>query len=220
MRPLGELIDQHDPGIALVREWSGAEGGNAASILPPDESLRDRTLLRLQVTTRSILGAIAHDSGGVIVAEGRLRILGSGTTRSLIACNEPAGGMRTGAPDDFIVVADDVLGGVYALNGGRFGREGLGEVFYLAADDLIWSCLDVGYSDFVSWCLTGDLDMLYGRFASFRPFTDPPPSLDKVYSFYPFLWTKEASEGSPSERVVGADDGVRVRLELAGFEVQ
>ncbi|RWB94475.1 MAG: DUF2625 family protein [Mesorhizobium sp.] len=68
---------------------------------PPDESLRDRTLLRLQVTTRSILGAIAHDSGGVIVAEGRLRILGSGTTRSLIACNEPAGGMRTGAPDDF-----------------------------------------------------------------------------------------------------------------------
>ena len=50
--------------------------------------------------------------------------------------------MRTGAPDDFIIVADDILGGLYAVNGGRFGRDDLGHVFYLAADQLVWSDLN------------------------------------------------------------------------------
>ena len=218
MRELEDLIDTNDPGISLVRDWASAKGANASTILPPDEALRRQTLLRLQVTTRSILGALVHDTGGILIDGGRLRLLGSGAARSLLACNEAAGGMRTGAPDDFLIVADDILGGLFALNGGRFGRDAPGNVFYLAADQLVWRHLDAGYSDFVSWCLTGDLGSLYERFAAFQVFGLAAPPLQKVYSFYPFLWTREGSGRSPDARLIDADEGVRLRLEMAGFE--
>jgi len=218
MRELDHLIDTDDPGIRLVRDWASAKGANASSILPPDQALRGQTLLRLQVTTRSILGALVHDTGGILIQGGRLRLLGSSTARSLLACNEAAGGMRTGAPDDFVIVADDILGGLFALNGGRFGSDSLGNVFYLAADQLAWTNLDVGYSDFVAWCLTGDLGSLYERFTALEVFKLPPPPLGKVYSFYPFLWTREATERPPDARLIDADEGVRLRLEMAGFE--
>ena len=218
MRELKDLINTDDPGISLVRDWTSAKDANASTILSPDTVVCGQTLLRLQVTTRSILGAVVHETGGILISGGQLRLLGSGTVRSLLACNEATGGMRTGAPDDFIIVADDILGGLYAVNGGRFGRDDLGHVFYLAADQLVWSDLNVGYSDFVSWCLTGDLSTLYERFAAFEVFKLPPPPLEKVYSFYPFLWTREAGERPPDTRSINADEGVRLRLEIAGFE--
>ncbi|MEP9376711.1 DUF2625 family protein [Aquabacter sp. CN5-332] len=216
MRGLEDLIDTDDPGIRLVRDWAGAKGGNASVILPPDAAVRGETLLRLQVTTRSILGAVAYDTGGISVADGRLRLLGSGPARSLRACNDAAGGMRTGALDDFLLIADDMLGGLYALNGGRFGREGLGDVFHLAADQLLWSHLEVDYADFASWCLTGDLGLFYEGLAGLDVF-QRPPSFEKTYAFYPFLWTREAEERAPDVRLVDADEGVRLRLEMAGF---
>ena len=219
MRAIEDLINTDDPGITLVREWASASHANTNTILPPDEALRGQALLRLQVTTRSILGALVHETGGILINGGRLRLLGSSTARSLLACNEAAGGMRTGAPDDFIIIADDILGGLYALNGGRFGRDGLGDVFYLAADQLGWHHLGVSYSDFVAWCLTGDFDVLYERFAAYEVFKLPPPPLEKIYSFYPFLWTREANERSPDARLIDADEAVRLRLEMAGFEV-
>ena len=69
--------------------------------------------------------------------------------------------------------------------------------------------------------MLGPKDCIGGgeRFAAFEVFKLPPPPLEKIYSFYPFLWTREANERSPDARLIDADEAVRLRLEMAGFEV-
>ena len=216
MRALAELLDTPDPSLPLLREW--AAGRNAARLLPPDLGARDALLLRLQVTLRSVLGAVAYETGGIAVAGGKLRLLGSGgpDARSLLAWNEMAGGLR-GGPDDFMLVADDVLGGFFALNGGRFGAEGLGEVHHLAPEALDWSSLEIGYGDFVQWCLTGDLDLVYGDDGWLGvPADEPPPGFDEAYSFYPFPWTREAGAAFPSRRAVPIAEIWRLKAEFRG----
>lgn len=220
MRTLAELIDREDPGIVLVKEWAQGEDANAATILPRDETVAGTTLERLQVTTRSILGAVVFETGGIAVANGLVRLLGSGFVRSLLAENRALGLFGEGAQDDWMLVADDAFGGIYALNAGRFGAQGQGEVFHLPADDTAWTPLEVGYSDFVAFALTGDLDMLYEPLFENEALANLPlPPFGEVLSFVPFLWTEEARERTPSSRPISATESARIRVELCGFEV-
>ncbi|HEY0926406.1 DUF2625 family protein [Brevundimonas sp.] len=220
MRSLSELVEQREPALPLLQGWIEDPAGNSAALLPPDEALRADTLLALQVTTRSMLGAMAYETGGVSVADGLLRLLGSGSGRSLLRTAEAVGRPLDGQYPDVLVVADDVLGGLFALNGGRFGAAGQGEVFHLAADDTVWVPLGVGHTDFVSWCLTGDLAQLYGPLADLPEYTAlPRPAFDETFSFYPFLWTREAKSGRPSVRIVDAEESLRQRLDVCGFGV-
>jgi hypothetical protein len=220
MRPLLDLIDQHEPALPRLRSWADDPVGNGGHLLQPEDALRSETLLGLQVTTRSMLGTLAFETGGVSVAEGLLRLFGSGATRSLLRTAELVGCPIGGSYPDFIVVGDDVLGGLFALNGGRFGAERQGEVFHLAADDTSWVPLGVGHADFVAWCLTGDLRQVYGPLAQLDQYeARPRPAFDATYSFYPFLWTQEAKVRPPSVRVVSADENLKLRIELCGFAV-
>ena len=68
-----------------------------------------------------------------------------------------------GPTPSLIAVADDVLGGVFALDGGAFAGT-RGEAFYLAPDTLEWESCEMGYSDLVQWALTGDLEQFYDGF--------------------------------------------------------
>jgi hypothetical protein len=218
MRALAELLDQHEPALPLLQSWIEDPAGNGAFLLPPEEAVRTNTLLRLQVTTRSMLGTLAYETGGVSVAEGLVRLLGSGHSRSLLRTAELAGCPLDGSYPDVLIVADDVLGGLFALNGGRFGASGQGEVFHLAADDIVWVPLGVGHTDFVAWCLNGELAQLYGPLTELDEYEAlPRPAFDATYSFYPFLWTQEAKDGRPSVRVVSAEESLKVRLDLCGF---
>ena len=80
--------------------------------------------------------------------------------------------------------------------------------------------LGVGHTDFVAWCLTGELKRLYGPLTDLDEYeARPRPAFDQTYSFYPFLWTREAKEGRPDVRVVRAEESLRMRLELCGFTV-
>lgn len=220
MRGLAELLDLKEPALPLLRSWIDDPAGNGGTLLPPADPLRTDTLLHLQVTTRSLLGTLAYETGGVSVADGLVRLLGSGAGRSLLQTAEVAGCPLDGGYPDVVVVGDDVLGGLFALNGGRFGADEGGQVFHLAADDTVWVPLGVGYADFVSWCLTGGLDGLYEPFAALDAYAARPrPAFDATYAFYPFLWTQEVKVGRPDVRVIGADESLRLRLELSGFAV-
>jgi len=220
MRSLTELLDRQEPALPLLRSWIDDPAGNGGTLLPPADEVRTATLLQLQVTTRSLLGTLAYETGGVSVADGLVRLLGSGARRSLIQIAEAAGCPLDGTYPDVVVVGDDVLGGLFALNGGRFGADKQGQIFHLAADDTAWVPLGVGYADFVAWCLTGDLDKLYEPFANIDAYVARPrPAFDATYSFYPFLWTREAKEGPPDVRIIPADECLRLRLELFGFAV-
>lgn len=220
MRPLVDLIDQQDPGLPLLRRWADDPAGNGGVLLEPENTVRNETLVGLQITTRSMLGTVAYETGGVSVAAGLVRLLGSSATRSLLRTAELAGCPIDGSCPDFIIVGDDVLGGLFALNGGRFGADRQGEVFHLAADDIAWVPLGVGHADFVAWCLTGDLRQVYGPLSQLDQYeARPRPPFDAIYSFYPFLWTREAKDRPPSVRIVSADENVKLRLELSGFVV-
>ena len=79
-RSLDELTNVAEPAWPLVQEWLG-EATNPAEVLPVDRSTRGEALHRLQVTTRSPMGAIVYETGGLLVDDGWLRILGSGHPR-------------------------------------------------------------------------------------------------------------------------------------------
>jgi Protein of unknown function DUF2625 len=81
MKPLHELINRDDPGWPLVQQWV-VEATNPVEVLPPpNDATRERALLDMQATTRSPMGAITYESGGIFVDHGWLRILGSGHSR-------------------------------------------------------------------------------------------------------------------------------------------
>ena len=217
MRSLEELIVEGDPGIDLLRDWAGRPDANRNVVLPPDLASRGSALQRFQVTTRSLLGAVVYETGGLLIADGRLRVFGSGSARSILRINEAIGVWNQGESPDLLLIADDTAGGLYALNGGRLRQSSLGSVFYLAADETVWMALDVGYADFIAWCLTGDLSFVFDDVDRH----DVPAGMieiDKVRSFYPFLWTREGSSGKADVRLVDADEALRLRIELLGFE--
>lgn len=155
-RPLAALINTQEPGWALVSIWL-KQAKNKVQVLPKTPIRAENALLAAQVTTRSPLGAIIYETGGILVDGGWLRILGSGSPamdRDVMTWNQ---GKRPG----MLLVADDVLGGFYAINGGAFGPETVGKVFYFAPDNLRWEITDKTYSDFLVFCFSGDLANYY-----------------------------------------------------------
>jgi len=65
-RPLADLINRQEPGWDLMSEWLRA-AKNHVQVLPKTPARADSTLLAAQVTTRSPLGAIIYETGGVLV---------------------------------------------------------------------------------------------------------------------------------------------------------
>lgn len=155
-RTLTELINKQEPGWDLVRDWI-KQAKNSVQVLPKTQAHADSALLAAQVTTRSPMGAIVYETGGILVDGGWLRILGSGCPaldRDLMGWNE-------GKQQGFLLVADDVMGGFYALNGGAFGPESVGKIFYFAPDNLRWEATNKTYSEFLIFCFSGDLASYY-----------------------------------------------------------
>ena len=211
MKSLAELINNDEPGIELVREWL-RDGALPYEILPPSVE-RDERLVEMQVTTRSPMGAIVYETGGILVDDGWLRILGSGCermTRSLPQWNRDVLGDNRSA----CLVADDVLGGFFALNGGAFGDD-LGSLYYLPYDGINWQALEVGYSEFLAWCVTDKLNDFYGsdKFADW-PERSGSITPDQCFSFYPFLWTEEGSVEASACKPVAALEALNLKLDL------
>jgi hypothetical protein len=189
-RSLEQLINREDPAWPLVEGWI-SEAKHPVEVLAPSESAGD-SLLSLQVTTRSPLGAVVFHTGGILVDHGWIRFLGSGhprLPRSLPRWNFACGMVESDTPPRWLLVADDVLGGFFALNGGRFAAEGR-TVWYFPPDTLEWEDTGRGYSDFLYWSLVGDLDAFYAsyRWAGWQAEVGRLAG-DKAFSFYPPLST-------------------------------
>ena len=143
------------------------------------------------------MGAVVYETGGILIDDGWLRILGSGSAklpRGLGSWNlsrtqsEPAG------PAPYYLFADDVAGGYFAINGGGLNGK-VGNVFYLPPDTLEWEDCGKGYGDFLNWALNGDLQLFYENLR-WKNWHEEIRDLngDSVYTFFPFLWTEEGSD--------------------------
>ncbi len=208
-RSLAELIDIVDPAWPLVLEWLRS-GRNDVEVLPVDREQGEATLLALQVTTRAPLGAVAFESGGLLVDRRWLRILGAGCDRmsgSLLTWLGTAGNGLAAVPPDpklegALVIANDAAGGFFLLDGGGLGVAHRG-VVYAAPDTLDWVDLGLGYSDFLRWAADGDLADFYAdlRWPGWEG-DALDLDLDRGFAFAPPLFTKEgrAARLDPASR--------------------
>ncbi|WP_165749026.1 DUF2625 domain-containing protein [Cellulophaga sp. Z1A5H] len=204
MKPLSELIHTEDPGWELISEWI-KEATNKLEILPKNKEEADNALYLTQVTTRSPMGAILHETGGILVDHGWIRILGSGhikLNRTLPDWNKGKTFKTYGEKPSLFLIADDAVGGFFAINGGSLGED-LGNVYYFAPDTLDWEPMDMGYSDFIWWTFTGDLSSFYVNVRWENWKTDLIELHgNQGYSFYPFLWTEHENITALSRKAV------------------
>ena len=196
MKTLTELVNTEEPGWDLIQGWL-ERSTNHYEILPKNQKRAENELLNVQVTTRSILGAVLYETGGIIIDNGWLRILGSGSEgleRRVSEWNKGKTFENDGEQPSHLLVADDVTGGYFAINAGGIGSE-IGKIYYLAQDTLHWESLNIGYSDFLYWALTGDVKKFYESFRWENWELDlQKVSGNQVFSFYPFLWTREGKD--------------------------
>ncbi|WP_027127216.1 DUF2625 domain-containing protein [Gelidibacter mesophilus] len=192
MKHISELINNVEPGWELVSNWIN-DATNKIEILPKNEKQANESLYQTQVTTRSPMGAIIYETGGILIDNGWIRILGSGNQkldRTLPNWNKGKTFNEFGEQPSIFLIADDVVGGFFGINGGALGED-LGKIYYFAPDSLEWEPMDIGYSDFLWWTFNGDLSEFYKnvRWTNWeKEITEINGNLG--YSFYPFLWTE------------------------------
>jgi hypothetical protein len=209
MRNLDELINDDDPGWVLVKQWIDS-ARNKVEILPVDNEKAKDALYKTQVTTRAPMGAIVYMTGGLLIDDGWIRILGSGNARlpqPLPNFNRGKTFEEFGKGASHLIIAYDVLGGFFLLNGGGLGED-LGRVYYFAPDNLNYEPLDITYTEFLLFCFNNDLEDFYKgyRWVNWRNEISALNG-DSVINFVPSLWTKEGKQiNNSSRRAVPVDE--------------
>ena len=203
MKGLKDLLSD-DSAWPLVRGWIAA-ASNQVEVLPARDPDRSRALEEMQVTTRSPMGAVVYETGGLLIDGGWLRMLGSGhprLPRTLPGWNKGKTWTDAQSVPPLLVVADDVIGGSFAINGGALDGP-QGHVHYFAPDCLEWESLERGYSDFLQWTLRGDLEKFYeGQRWPEWPVDVSALAGDQAFSIYPCLWTEGPPVGERSRKAV------------------
>lgn len=196
MRTIEELTATSDPA------WPALEAellsNPQITILPIGVRAGRDCLHRLQVTTRSRLGALALHTGGLLVDDGWLRVLGGGESGlpSLAEANDLSGDDQ---PPSALMVGYDVLGGRFEVNGADpavLGRPGNpGDVCYFGPDTLEWESLDAGHGAWLSWIAQGGTGQFYEalRWPGWHEEARTLP-LSHGITVYPFLWSREAQQ--------------------------
>jgi len=195
-KSLFELTNTSDPAWIYVEGWI-KKAEVKVVVLPKDNIRADKEIETAQVTTHSPMGAIIYETGGIIIEDGIIRILGSGNTRlnrGIMEWNRDKSFTKDENPK-FLLIADDVFGGFFAINGGFLSPDNLGKVFYFAPDTLKWENLDLNYSDFLVFCFSKNINEYYSEYKwkTFdKDFTKT--DFDKSFSFYPYLFSEEGKE--------------------------
>lgn len=164
-----------------------------AEALPADPELAAACLAALQITSRSWLGAVVANSGGLVVDRGWLRVLGGGHDGlpDVVTGSEPgAGGL---------VIAFDVLGGQFTWVSAQPGAAPT--VHYFGPEDLAWQDLELGYGDWLEAMLAGALTRFYAglRWPGWETEV-AGVALDHGISTLPPPWTTEGKDLSAVSR--------------------
>ncbi len=214
-RPLEALINTVEPAWPLLQTCiKNAE--HTVEVLPVTPENARKTLLEVQVTTRSPMGAIIYNCGGLLVDGGWIRILGSGHAKMKRSLHTWNWNRTIGDhPAGYLMVADDAVGGYFAINGGGLGTD-IGKTYYFDPATLKWEPLDLTYSQFLEFCFNGDLNGFY-KDLRWKGWEKEVASLDgdHVYNFYPMLWSKEGKDiNKVSRKPVPVEEQYGFNLQL------
>lgn len=205
MKRIDELIYKEESAWIKILEWI-EQAKNDVEVLPNSRINGEKALLKLQITNKSTMGAIALECGGILVDNGWLRILGSGSDNisgSILSWNNVDGTQINFPLKDAMIIAYDIIGGFYAIDA-REVVSSTRNVFYFAPDTLEWEDIEMKYTDFIYWTLYGDLNLYYKtfRWANWKSDIEKL-SGNQGISIFPYLWTKEAEDIEKcSKRVV------------------
>ena len=154
------------------------------------------------------------ETGAVRLDHGWLTLLGAGTPE--LPGIPAASPLRGDAPPPWLVVAFDVLGGRFAINGGGLDAEP-GEVCHFGVDTLGWVGIGGGYGQFVEYVLTGGLAEFHAglRWPGWEAEVGALPP-GQGLAVYPFPFTEEGADvGAAARRPVPLAELHEVYAELA-----
>lgn len=203
-------MTQEHAGIWPELEARLAAPDARATVLPVGPS--SQTFATTGLSERSALAALGKHTGGVLLADGWIRLFGG--------IGRPETGPRLPSLDEandrgagLYIVGVDVLGGVYAIDGGAFGRAD-GKLHYWAPDTLDWLDLEADLHTFIMAMLDGHDHEFYEdlRWEGWEAEASLL-ALDEGIQVYPLLCTRESK---PLER---ASRRVIPMTELVAFNV-
>lgn len=161
MKDLEQLLDANSA-WTIIQTWFKS-ANNQYQILTKDVENAGKELVGMQLSTKTPLGAIIYETGGILIDNGWLRILGSGNEklpRGLFEWNFGKTFEASGERPFHLLVADDVVGGYFAVNGGGLGEK-VGMIYYFHPKKQKWESIGLNYSQFLGWALTADIDGFY-----------------------------------------------------------
>ena len=199
MRDIESLIAVDDPAWPHLQQ---ALTESDAIVLPIDPEQGRRSLWELQVTAASMMGAVALHSGGIVAERGWVRLYGGGSEHLPSIAEANGLGGHIAVPPGELIVGHDVLGGLFAIDGGALGVAS-GEVCYFGPDTLTWDGLGGGYSAFLMAALGGGLEAVFNGLR-WPGWQDEVASLalSQGISLYPPPSTVEGSDVSKVTRSV------------------
>jgi hypothetical protein len=164
------------------------------------------------------MGAIVYSTGGILIDDGWIRILGSGSSRMqriLPDWNKGKAFNEFGERPEYFLVADDAAGGFFAMNYGSFGKD-MDNIYYLSPENLKWEPTEMTYEDFIWFCFNGDIKKFYSgiRWSSWRKDVKGLKA-DEVFHIVPPLWSKEGKDLDKSlKKPVPAEEQFSYNLQM------
>ncbi len=210
------LIEVNDPAWPLIAQ-AIQSAKTTVHVFPANHDRAVRIIAELRMSARSALIGVILNTGGFVLDHGWLRIYGSGSdqlTRDPISWTENRG--WNWKEQRVLAVADDVLGGQFAINWGGISPESLNEVFYFAPDALRWEALGLTYSSFLTAFLEGRGEGFYET-ARWPRWEEEVKAIDtaKGILVYPFLWAKGGPIKDRHRSVVPIQELVSIHTEMA-----
>lgn len=159
---------------------------------------------KLNIPNDSVLASVVVNCNGIYINHW-IRILGQG--------NEKQNGImyyntliNDSCLDGMFIVANDVVGGIYAINLSRYDIE-KNMIWYFAPDTLEWENLGMRYSDFIVWIVQNHVNQFYEsmRWNNWRS-DCRNLEFNKGYLIYPFLWAKECDIDNADKKIVLFDE--------------
>ena len=176
----------------------------------------DNAFSKLQISDKSVLGAIISNTCGITV-DNWIRILGSGSknNRGILSYNEIGDDGIPKKVEGMLIVADDVVGGTFAINNGKYST-GIGEIWYFAPDTLKWESMEVKHSEFIMWVLQGDIDGFYKSMRWKKWKKDcKEVGFNQAMLIYPFLWSNEIKLEKATKKAVPVEELFEINQEYS-----
>lgn len=111
-------------------------------------------------------------------------------------------------PQDRLVIADDVIGGLFALKGR--------DILYFCPQDLAWDNLEIEFGQFINWIMSEKMITFYDP-KVIEVIKDEVKDLDfnSCIQFYPFMFSEGFDVDTASKKVISSEEAIKLNLDMA-----